>query len=126
MRGILLIGSLLAIWIFTGMYNDHQINTQPYVSDQDDIGVMSGYNHMHVIIEEKEFVQLDVYNPKQGLRKTYLPKDLQKLYPAGVFVGVEENNEKLFVIYKNNENKPVRKKLVVGVRGTIQFAQERN
>lgn len=125
MKGLIITGVLIVVLVFSGMYKQHQIHIKPYESDQDDIGIMSGYNHIHVVIEEERFVRLDVYNKGQGRSNSYSSNDMEQLFPSAEFVEVFEEDERLYALYRDNEENKTIKKLVVGARGNLQFAQER-
>ncbi|WP_377888949.1 hypothetical protein [Alkalihalobacillus sp. R86527] len=125
MKGLIITGVLLVVLVFSGMYKQHQLHIAPYDSDQDDIGVMSGYNHIHVVIENEQFVRIDVYNKQREKANSYSLNDMEELFPSAKFIKVFEENERLFAVYMDNEKREANKKLVVGARGTLQFAQER-
>ncbi|MCA0988354.1 hypothetical protein [Guptibacillus algicola] len=125
MKGLIITGVLIVVLVFSGMYKQHQLYIAPYESDQDDIGVMSGYNHIHVLIDEERFVRLDVYNKDKERSNSYSSYDMDQLFPSAEFVEVFEEEERLYALYKDTEEKESIKKLVVGTRGNLQFAQER-
>ncbi|WP_270182199.1 hypothetical protein [Alkalihalobacillus sp. CinArs1] len=125
MKGLIMTGVLIVALVFTGMIKQHHINTPPYVSDHDDIGVMSGYHHIHVVMDDGQFNRLDVYNKEKERTASYSSEDIDDLFPAGEFIEIVEEKERVYARYITSD-RDAMKKLVVGARGKLQFAHERN
>ncbi|MBN8207797.1 hypothetical protein JI666_03440 [Bacillus sp. NTK071] len=125
MRGLLVIGCFLLFWIGAGVLEDIDRKDFPFQIDQDDLAVLSGYNYMHAVMDNDLLLQLNVYDQNKQLVKTYYASDLNELVPSAAYKQIVEENEKLFVLYEENDTSISRKKLVVGPRGSLTFVPER-
>ncbi|MDP4549940.1 hypothetical protein Q9251_03490 [Alkalihalobacillus macyae] len=125
MRGLLLIGCFLVFWIGSGVLEDLDRKDLPFQKDQDDIAVLSGYNYMHAVMEDNQFIVLHVYDQHKVLAKTYNDSDLNQLIPSATFKALVEENDGLYLIFEEQNSSETKKKLVVGPRGSVTFVPER-
>ena len=124
MKGLFIVIFLVTFWIVSGVMGDIELKNPPFTFDDDDLSAMSGYNHMHAIRENDELVKLEIYDQQRQLAKTYVPNDLNELYPSANYKELIEVNNKLYVVYEHN-GIDEKKRLVVGARGTLTFMPER-
>ncbi|WP_347550056.1 hypothetical protein ABFG93_00600 [Pseudalkalibacillus hwajinpoensis] len=125
MKGLFVVGVLIVFWVVFGLKGDRLLKDPPFVMDEDDIATMSGYNHVHAIMEKEELVRLDIYDQTKQLIKTYTPSQLGELYPSGSFQSLISDNDRFYLVYKQDNDIEVKKRIVVGARGSLTFMPER-
>ncbi|WLR60076.1 hypothetical protein [Guptibacillus hwajinpoensis] len=125
MKGFFIVLCFLFLWIASGISSDYNRSNPPFELSGEDASVRSGYNYLHVIMTNDQLSRLDVYDQNGDLVKVYYEESLKELYPSATYLNAEIDNDKLYLIFEEENGQIISKRIVVGARGSLSFMPER-